>query len=61
VDRFCPVTRQANRSLTFIVLIGRPPPFRAQKFPREISLSAAFCSSASASGRLSVAFCRSRS
>jgi hypothetical protein len=21
VDRFCPVTRQANRSLTFIVLI----------------------------------------
>jgi putative transposase len=33
-----------------------PPPFRAQKFPREISLSAAFSRSASASSRLSVAF-----
>lgn len=40
---------------------GRPPPFRAQKFPREISLSAAFSSSSSASSRLSVAFSRSRS
>ena len=33
VVRFCPVTRQANRSLTFIVAMrwcnGRPPAFRA--------------------------------
>jgi hypothetical protein len=65
VDLFCPVTRRANRSLTFIVLIrwctGAGRSFRAQKFPREISLSAAFSSSASASSRLSVAFSRSRS
>jgi hypothetical protein len=40
---------------------GRPPPFRAQKFPRETSLSATFSSSASPSSRLSVAFSRSRS
>jgi hypothetical protein len=40
---------------------GRPPAFRAQKFPRAISFNAAFSSSASASRRLSVAFSRSRS
>lgn len=35
---------------------GCPPVFRAQKFPRAISLSPAFSSSASASSRLSVKF-----
>jgi len=40
---------------------GGSPALRAQKFPRAISLSAAFSSSASANSRLSVAFSRSRS
>jgi hypothetical protein len=43
------------------VVHGRAPTFRAQKFPRATSLSAAFSSSASASSRLSVAFSRSNS
>jgi hypothetical protein len=63
VVRFCPVTRQANRSLTFRALIRwctAPRALRAQKFPFAISLSATFSSSASASSRLSVAFSRSR-
>ena len=43
------------------VVHGRAPACRAQKFPRAISFSAAFSSSASASSRFSVAFSRSRS